>query len=331
MTGLFTVLFFNIALPANATIIPGLDLPALTRESAVIVVGKVIAVRDIGRVTHLWQAHSLSARKFVVELQPSRFLKGSDTTNIVTFHFVQPDVSTGYDTVSANQFGMFFLKRGSENELIVTNPYYPSIVASLEAASSSGEDLNRVISEVISVLTSPRTSTENKVKAVMVLDRVRIPSVTEALRQAADSPEQELRICAVASLLKRNDISRLDTAEKILIETPVNTDQYLLATLAVAVEGIRNPQAIPSLARLLNAKHPQVRQSATSALRNTGDEAAIAPLIKSLYDGERKVRYQSVMGLAEITGQYSWGVAVDLYNNDEQRYLTYWRNWAKQR
>ncbi|MFN7947557.1 MAG: HEAT repeat domain-containing protein [Blastocatellia bacterium] len=331
IAGIFTLLFINLALPATATIIPSLDLPTLTRESSLIIIGKVIAVRGGEKVAHLWQGHSLPARKFIVEVQPSRFHKGADTGNIAKFYFIQPDIFIGYETVSANQFGMFFLKRDAGNELTVTNPYHPMVVASPEAAPLSGDALNRVISEVIGVLVSSGSSTEDKVKAVAVLDRVRVPSVSDALRQAADSPEQKLRIAVVAALLKRNDISRLDTAVKTLTDPPANMDQHLLATLAVAVEGIRNPQAIPSLTPLLNSKFPRVRQSAACALRNTGDPAAIAPLIKALYDDERRVRYQAVMGLAEITEQYSWGAAVDLYNDNEEHYLTYWRSWAKQR
>jgi hypothetical protein len=52
-------------------------------------------------------------------------------------------------------------------------------------------------------------------------------------------------------------------------------------------------------------------------------------LSKLLYNSDKEIRYEAVMGLAEITGQGSWGPAVNIFNSDEQRYLTYWREWAK--
>jgi HEAT repeat protein len=327
---LFWLLLFSFFLPASAIIIPALDLAMLTQESSHIVVGKVITVRDVGRTNIFIQGQSFSARSQVAEIQVARSLKGGITGSVISFQLVQPDVFLGYGSVGANQVGMFFLKRDAGNVLIVTSPYYPSVVAALEAPESSNGDLNNVISEVVNVIISQRASTLDKIKAVAVLDRVKTPEATKALRKAADSPHEDLSIYAIAALLERNDISKLGTAENVLVNTSAIADQNLLTKLAFALEGVHNPQAIPSLARLLNSNFLQARRSAAAALRSTGDNAALEHLAKALYDSDKKVRYQAVMGLAKITGQYPWGPAVMLYDKDEQHYLEHWRDWARQ-
>jgi len=331
--GLFWLLLVSFFLPASAVIIPALDLAMLTQESSHIVVGRVITVRDVGRTNIFIQGQSFSARSQVAEIQVARSLKGKITDNIISFQLIEPDVFMGYGNVWANQVGVFFLKRDAGNALIVTSPYYPSVVAALEAPESSNGDLNNVISEVVNVITSQRASMPDKIKAVAVLDRVKTPVATNALRKAADSSHEDLSIYAIAALLKRNDISKLSTAENVLANTSAVADPNLLtklAWLAFALEGVHNPQAISSLARLLNSNFLQARRSAAAALRSTGDNAALEHLAKALYDSDKEVRYQAVMGLAEITGQYPWGPAVMLYDKDEQRYLEHWRNWAGQ-
>src|SRR5262249_35929127 len=192
---------------------------------------------------------------------------------VISFQLIQPDVFMGYGSVWADQVGMFFLKRDAGNALIVTSPYYPSVVAALETPESSDGDLNNVISEVAGVITSQRTSAPDKIKAITALDSVRILKVAEALLKAADSSHEDLRICAIAALLKRNDFSKLGTAESILANTSAVADPNLMAKLAFALYGVHNPQAIPSLARLLSSNFLQARRSAAAALRSTGDNA----------------------------------------------------------
>jgi hypothetical protein len=328
--GLFWLLLVSFFLAASAIIIPALDLTMLTQESSHIVVGRITTVRDVDRTTIFIQGQPFSARRQIAEIQVARSLKGKITDNVISFQLIQPDVFMGYGSVWADQVGVFFLQRGAGDALIVTSPYYPSVVAALEAPESSGGDLNNVLSEVANVITSPRASAPDKIKAVAVLDRVMAPVATEALRKAAGSSNQNLSIHAIAALLRRNNISKLDTAENILANASAAADPNLLADLAFALYSVHNPQAIPSLARLLNSNSLQVRRSAAAALRNTGDNAALGHLAKALYDRDKEVRYQAVMGLAEITEQYPWGPAVDLYEGDEQRYLEHWRNWAKQ-
>jgi hypothetical protein len=72
-------------------------------------------------------------------------------------------------------------------------------------------------------------------------------------------------------------------------------------------------------------------KGAAAALRHTGVDAAMEPLSIALQDSDREVRYQAVLGLATITGKAEWGPTLNLFERDEQRYLTYWRERMRRR
>jgi hypothetical protein len=60
--------------------------------------------------------------------------------------------------------------------------------------------------------------------------------------------------------------------------------------------------------------------------------AAMGPLTEALYDADSSVRYSGVSGIAEITGTLGeWAPAYDTFLKDQQKYLDYWRDWAKSR
>ncbi len=327
-TGLLFLMLLSVPSLIGATLVPSIDLAALTRESSQIIVGRITTVRDAGRVTVEWRGHSLPARRQIAEIQVTRSIKGQAEDN-VAFQLIRPDASSGYGDVTVKQFGIFFLKGNPNDGLTVTSPYYPSVIAALEAPSLSGDDLNKVITEIVNALTSSGTSAADKVKAIILLNQIRTSQVTEELRKVADNSDQTLRVHAVAALLNRNDISRLETAEQLLSGTPAINDQYLLSNLAYALANIRDSKAIPVLARLLKSRLLETRRGAVEALRSTGDSTAIKPLAGALDDSDSRVRYQAVMGLAEITRQDSMGPAIDLYGTNESHYLEYWRNWAR--
>lgn len=311
--------------------VPILDLPALTRDSNLIVVGTTMSVRDIGVITLSWQGQEIPARRKLAELRISRILKGHPASSMVTFQFVETVPFSGFADIRVGEFGMFFLKPDSSNGLTVTNPYYPSVVSAPDASVTTGIDFERVVTEVSYVLVSAQTSFDSKVRAVAALERVNTPAVTKALRLAAGSTNENLRLEAVTTLLNKNDISKLETAERALLQTPVGADRYLINRLASALERIKDPEAIPALVRLLSARYARARRSAAAAIRNIGTDAAIEPLTKALYDNDQEVRYHAVMGLAMLTGQDTWGPSIDRFNKEEQRYLAYWRKWAKER
>jgi hypothetical protein len=318
--------------PAGAIPIPALNLPELTSGSALIVVGQVIGVSEDGAASVEVGGRSVPARRMLARLHVSRVLKGRADASDISFGFVIPDVPLGYAGVAANQFGMFFLRRSPQQTLEVANPYYPSIVAARDAPAVEGEAFEQVVAELAYVVTAPKTSNDERVRAVNILEKVLTPTVTRALKQAAQGEHGAVSVHAAAVLLRRNDIQPLEAAAKALLAPPQETEAGLRRTLAYSIrDGVSDERAVPVLARLLRADDVEVRRSAAAALRHVASESVIEPLSSALRDGDREVRYQAVLGLAAASGQSEWAPSVDLFEADEQRYITFWKDWLKVR
>ncbi|MCA1568135.1 MAG: HEAT repeat domain-containing protein [Acidobacteria bacterium] len=316
---------------ASAAPIPALNLPELTKKADLIVAGQVIAVQEEGRVSINTQGRPVPARRMNATLRTFRVLKGPSGTAIISFVFLDPEVPLGYAGVAAPQFGLFFLRAAPQQGYEVLNPYHPFVVASPDAPTTSeGGALERVIAEVAHVLNSPLTPLEERKRAVGILAGVESPAAEAVLKKASQALDGPVRLHIAAALLRRNDIKTLDLAEKVLTSPPQEVESGVLSKLAYAIrDGVTDSRAVPALTRLLESKEVIVRQSAAAALRHVGDETVIEPLLKALQDGDREVRYQAVLGLAIVTGKSDWSPSLDLFIKEEQRYLTYWREWAK--
>lgn len=314
---------------AEAGPLPALDLEVLTNEANQIVVGQVVAVWEIEPTTVEMHGQSIRAIRMGARLRGDRVIKGQSDQPVLHFEFLVTDFSS-YARILPKQYGMFFLRLKAPQQYLVSNPYYPFIVASPNPLVSEGSVFDKVVAEVAHVLRL-NVSRAERSQAIEALKNVRLESATLALRRAASDPDTSLRLQAIAALLWRNDISSLDTAVSVLLNPSPSAERQLLANLAASVEGIKDPRAIPLLTNLIAARDTLTRRAAASALRHTAATSALKPLSTALKDPDREVRYQAVIGLAEITGQYEWGPSIELFQRDEQRYLAHWREWAKTR
>lgn len=316
----------------SAIPIPALDLPALTREANLIVVGEATGVLEAGRETIDVHGQLIPARRMVATLRVDRAVKGQPNAMFISVGFLIPDQFLGYRGIAPNQHGMFFLRATRQPSYVVLDPYYPFIVASRDAPTAKGDDLDRVIGEVAQVLVTPGVSRDEREQVIDVLARVETATATAALQRAARDLDPSLGLRAAAALLRRGDLSTFDKVVDVLLHPPQHMETDLLRRLAFAIQdGVKDPSAIPALTRLLRARDIQTRRGAAAALRHTEVEAAIEPLSMALQDSDREVRYHAVFGLAVITGQYEWAPSADVFERDEQRYLTHWREWVKTR
>jgi hypothetical protein len=261
-------------------------------------------------------------------LRVDKVLKGQLNAPTIPIGFSIPVVPLGYKNIIATQYGMFFLRK----DYTVHVPFYPFIVAVRGGPSEGGDVLDKIIAHVAHVLITSVASLDERKQAVEILSTVEVTVATEALRRAAQFSELSLRFQAVAALLRRNDVSVLNIAEEALLRPQQNVTKEWLSALAFAIQdGVRDPRAIPSLARLLQAHDLQTRRSAAAALRHTGVDSAIGPLSLALNDPDKEVRFQAVLGLATITRNTDYAPSINLYEQDEKRFLDYWRNWARKR
>jgi hypothetical protein len=328
------VLAIMILFAATSLAIPTplLNLSMLTKESSLIVIGKMVSTKDLGEGVLVLRGQSIPVQKKVGKIQISRILKGQSSEPTITLEFVQTIVWYGIQDVREGQVGMFFLKSNGSNGFIFTSYYYPFVVAAMAAPrDGGGSDYDRVLAEVMNVLALPQTTWIDKVNVIDILELIETPAASASLRLAAKSGDKRVKLRAVAALLRRNDISELGFAENMISHPPPGSNQESIDNLVSALRGVKDPKAIPTLGRFLVSRNVELRRSSAFALRRIGSDAVVNPLMKALYDNDRDVRYHAVMGLAEITKQYPWAPAREKYDSDERRYLTYWRDWAASR
>jgi len=307
--------------------IPLLDLPALTRNADLIVLGQIASIRENGRVAITLEGKATESESMVAELTARSVLKGKVDGPTIFFTFAVPTVESGYKTIAPRQFGLFFLRADGEGPSTILNPYYPFLVAAPDSPKLKGNDLDRVVNTIAHLLAHP--SAELRREAIYILDTVPTDDATEALRKALRDIDTVVKLQALAALLRRGDISILNIAEDVLLHPKADVEEYLRRNVSVSLEGIRDPRATLTLMHLLEAPDIQTRRSSAGALRNMHTTAAIRPLLIALEDSDRGVRYQGAVGLAELTGQYQWVPSVELFQKDEQHYIAHWKEWGR--
>lgn len=316
---------------SKARIVTAPNVEHLIANSDLVAVGKVIDVKDAGDGQYVSAGQTLYGRWQVATLSLRRILKGTFSEATVRFKtFIER--SGLYDFPSPGEIHIFFMRRELPGEYVPTEPDNPYLIASVDSPPMTGSLESRVVGEIAFVLKSSKSTPVERRQAVDTLAMIRTKRATAALAFAAiDDTIEDIRLVALAALLRRNEITLLDRAEEILRSVPPGEQPYPVAGLAVALQSIKDPKAIPVLAALASAPNEHVRENSVAALSQIGTQDAVEPLLKALNDKNQEVRFYAASGLAQVTGQTDWWVGPETYKAKEEYYLTHWREWAKSR
>ena len=309
--------------------VAALDLTALIKNSELIVVGRVVALRDGGELTVSVNGQSVRAHRTFGTLKVTRMLKGGGGRARIDIEFFRDEWGM-ITPILIDEFGMFFLRHTGMNTYGPSDRNFPLLVALLNPPVSKVDPFDRVVSELVNVITST-SDVASRIQAIDALNNVRNVQARSALKRAARDAQLSVRLSAVASLVRQNDKASVDTAIEILLGSSQRYDQTLFNKLKVAIRAVNDPALATDLSRLLEAPDTTTRRAATYALRQMRTSAASKSLSKALNDSDREVRYQAVIGLAEITSDYQWGPALEIYLKDENLYLKHWKDWSKNR
>jgi HEAT repeat protein len=257
--------------------------------------------------------------------------KGELDTTAIHCRFVQPQAPLGYSGVPASSYRLLFLKRHND-QYEFANPYHPSMPAVPSPPVRRGEPLQMIAAALADVLRSPNVNSTDKRIVISDLAHTRVPEVKSALRAGLAEPDEVVRLSAAGALLSQEDRIALPMVEQALLKSDPTIPDSVLQMLRVGLEtGARNPDAIPSLARLSHSVDPATRRAAVSALRHTRSVDSVPQLVAALSDTDREVRYSAVIGLAEMNHDGAHGPSMDAFFKNENIYIEYWREWAKKR
>lgn len=307
--------------------VPTLDLDRLIADSNVIVVGEVIDLKPGPTAQLTVGAERLTGRRVIGLIRVERILKGSPALTEVPFAYVVPPIFLGWRSVALHQFAMFFLTSNAENHYQFTSPYYPFVAASRGTSASSGDAVERVTSTLGAAASAPGTDAA-RLYAVRTLSYSKSIAATRQLQRLLSSESLAVQVEAGAELLRRNDLSGLDTVVAALLESPSSVPESVDQDALAAISwGLATRNAVPQVSELLASNDPEVRRAATTSLMRTKAPAAITPLLSSLRDSDFETRYFAAVGLADITAQPAWRPSMDQFRTDENRYLQHWKEW----
>jgi len=316
----------------GATSIPGLDLPTLVRSSDLIVAGQIMSVNEQGKGTLQVYGQRFSSIHMMATIRVEEVLKGAFNSPFleVTYDLpVTPAGSIGYRGLNGGTYRLVMLRNSKEGYEFVS-PFYPSFPAPLDPTQIKADVWENVIGRISAVLKAPTSQEAEKLEAISALHGINSPAITDALRRTCKQEGEIVKLGAVAELLNRNDISVLAIAVDALMHPKAGLPAYIRQNLAGAIgTGVANDNAVPALTELLRARDAEIRRNAASALRNTASGAAIPSLVTTLSDGDFRVRYYGVIGLAEITGEGEWRPLLEDFQRNQDSYLKHWKQWAK--
>jgi len=310
----------------QGTFVHAIDVAALVDSSDVIVSGTATSVTEEGRATINTACGSLAGKKLLLVLLPDETIKGAPEIATVSVELVIPDAPCAIRGVPPEQYGIFFLQQAGSLYKF-SDPLYPYLPAVRSGQPSNGPPLDRVVEKLGEVLTHEHSTKPVALSSLGALSTIRAKSATETLRGACDKTSGDLRLLIASTLVSRNDLTGLGVIEKALLH-PSTEPNYPFVNMAASLAGLKDPQAIPALKRLLQTNEPHITKGVAIALRQSGSSNALEPLSRLLTNNDEQVRYYAVVGMGEITKQDEWTPTYSEFHEHQARYVSYWKDWA---
>lgn len=306
-------------------IVPGLNLRTLVSQADLIVVGRVVEMKQAAGCSEQ-PTTEITAKSCPVLVQVERVLKGKHPEREVRFRTSHPDAAGRVGPVSVSRWGMFFLRKADDGKEIV-DPYYPILPARTRDPRSAGEAIDRIVAELAQVLDAECPISEFRT-TLYVLKNIRNDLLIDKLKRIGQS-ENAQGTLAMSELFSRGDTSLLLKAERLLREQPKTNDPEIYRILGESIAGIKDAKAVPVLSRLLRARAVTARRSAAIALGKTLSRRAVPALEKGLYDTDQEVRYNTVIALEKIDRQSHWAMSPEYFEKQEKALLDAWRHRIK--
>jgi hypothetical protein len=308
--------------------VPVLNVQQLVDEADLIIVGSIHSVSETGSVLLDVHGRRTPAKALVADILPDRVLKGAMDGPIVRVSFALPGLRAGYGRVFAGTYELTFLKRNGRDYEFV-NPYYPALPA-VPGPLEGDAPGDRVANAIAAQIESASTENRERINAIHALGTINNSTSIAALRKALGQSDENVRLSAAAILLEMQDLTGLAPAEQALLGDTTATNDAVLHNMRYAISELSASDAIPALVRLLKSQDDLTRRAVASGLRKVRSPQTISALAAALDDRDWEVRYYAVRGLAEITGENSWGPSIEVFRASEDKYLNYWKGRARQ-
>ncbi|MDX2098927.1 MAG: hypothetical protein SFW36_14215 [Leptolyngbyaceae cyanobacterium bins.59] len=324
----------SLLIPASGPV-PATDLNQEITNADLIVVAQIAKVSDAtGQVSLVSkQAQPTYDRLRQAELNAIRVIAGKSNSGSLRVFFLEGKVpSRPWLTLTPGQTVLLFL-RSTEQAYIPVIPTGDPIqtLREIEPLRSNATKLQAVAHELEQIIltANPVSASNLIIKATEARVELRT-DVNLDLLNTSVLQDPIRRTAWIAVALAENKVEALEELPS-LFTTPASQPIEVLRGIIVQKIGeLRVQAALPQLALLLKNQKVDLARAAAIALRQIHDPVIVPDLIPGLDYPDQEVRYQVVMGLAELYPNVEAGPSFDLYRENEAYYIQKWKQWWQQ-
>ena len=248
-------------------------------------------------------------RKGVAIIAADRWYKSTgrlSNSSRVRVQFAYTSWLQGHDCedLVLESYWVVFGRQGDNGEIELVHDCYGALpVASLLSPQFSGDLLSRLELDFRAGLED--SNPNSRLASIQRLAGLGLPASRDALHDVIKNGSEIESRWALFAALQTGDISVMPRTVPILLNlrhnepAPYDQPQGLIA---LALEKLRSPEAVPELIEILNkAPDDLVRSCVSHALMEIKDPRALEALAVHLSDTSQYVRYNSLIGMGYIT------------------------------
>jgi hypothetical protein len=323
--------------PSASPPLQTLDLAGEIANADLIVVATVISFRAMSRPVSLVSLHASPTddRLYQADLNIVRILAGEPVSHSLGVFCLQGKLpSRPWMTLTPEQTVLLFLRATADGNYVPVVPTGTAIqtlphLAPLPGEASRTQAVAHELEQIILVV-DPIAQIDLMIQATTARTSIRSPINLKLLATPIlQNPTRRAAWIAIA--LAEGEVEVLPEVLPLFAQSvPPGIDvfQHLIAQ---QIRALRNPAARPYLATLLHSSRLEFVQAAIVALRQLHDPATLSDLMLALNHQNQEVRYQAVMGLAELEPTVQAGPAYQIYCKNEPAYLDCWQRWWRNR
>jgi len=198
----------------------------------------------------------------------------------------------------------------------------------IAAPPADASKVAAVAHELEQIILKAETKSQAGLITQAAIARAALQGKADAQRLDTRVLQDPLRRAAwVAIALAEGKIEVLSEVGPLLADSAMDAAETLRVLLIQKVSEVRASAARHQLAALSQNARVDLARASASALRQLHDPLAIPDLIEMLNNADLEVRYQAIMGLAELETSVEAGPSFEVYRLDESAYIQYWKQW----
>lgn len=312
--------------PASAVLEGQCSIKNLARQCPRICVGEVLAVAPSFTVSQE------SAPRRTAEFRVDRVLKGTSVVGeVLSIILPQAPLDRSFNrSIERSPYQLLFLCSEPDGLHLCkdsANAAANSAVAVSRVAPAGdqrADPLEAIKREIVTSLDDPSPSVA--ANAADVLGEIGDSGAVNHLRPLLASTATGVAEHALVALVRLGDTPVLPRAVDYILAG--SGTKSVRCAMYTAIENLRDPAVAQALYPILRLKdNVEAKRAVLLAFREMKSKTVLPEVQKLLDDPSWRVRHQAVMVMAATTGEYSYGPAIRLFQGDEGRYISHWKNW----